>query len=419
MEFFKERLSAAAAAVRTYAFGLGKWLFIAVITGVLCGLIGTAFHLAVEYATELRGAHPWLLWCLPAAGLVIVALYKLTQVEGLGTNNIIQTVQHGNRISIWLLPAIFVSTVLTHLTGGSAGREGAALQMGGDIGWHVGSFFKLPDHERRTATMCGMAAFFSALFGTPLAAALFAMMVIRVGEVFYATFVPCLAASLTAFGISLALGVSPTRFAVAVPAVTPALIAKAALFAVPCALVVLIFCWILHFTEHKLRFWIRNPWLRVLAGAAVVIVLTLLVRNTRYNGAGMSVITAAVEQGEALPADWILKILFTSVTLAAGFKGGEVVPCFFIGSTFGCVLAPLLGIPAGFGASLGLVAVFCGAANCPIASIILAIELFGADGMLCYAVVCCICYTLSGYAGLYSSQEMLTSKIAAEYLKKR
>ena len=167
-----------------------QWFFLAVPMGLLCGFLGTLFHLAVEHATELRAAQPWLLFLLPVAGLLITALYKVTKCEGVGTNNVIRAVQSGEPVSILLVPAIFLGTVLTHLCGGSAGREGAALQMGGSIGWNLGTLLRLKDHDRRTATISGMAAFFSALFGTPLAAACFAMMVEDVGLTFTALLRP-------------------------------------------------------------------------------------------------------------------------------------------------------------------------------------------------------------------------------------
>lgn len=401
--------------LRTYAAAMAKWLVLAGVTGVCCGLVGTAFHLAVEHAIALRAAYPWLLYALPLAGLGIVAMYKLTGIEGQGTNNVIETVQNGRPLSPWLLPAIFASTVLTHLFGGSAGREGAALQMGGDIGYHVGRLLHFSNHDRRTATMCGMAAFFSALFGTPLAATLFAIMVINVGMAFYSAFIPCFAASLVAYGISLGLGVAPTRFAVAAPPLTTGMTLRVAVLAVGCALVTVLFCGALHTAEHQLAKRLPNAWVRVVAGGCGVVLLTLLIGSQRYNGTGIGVIAQAVEQGQAQPWDWLLKIVFTALTLAAGYKGGEVVPSFFIGATFGCVAGPLLGIPAGFAAAVGLVAVFCGATNCLIATLFLAVELFGADGMLYYAVACGLSYVLSGYSGLYSSQAIFTSKLASEY----
>ena len=402
--------------VGLYLRTLAKWLALALITGVCCGVVGALFHIGVHEGTAQRQEHPWLLWCLPLAGLAIVAIYKLTKAEGQGTNDILEAVHHGKGLSIGLLPAIFLSTVLTHLCGGSAGREGAALQMGGTIGYHTGRLCNLDDRDMRTATMVGMAAFFSALFGTPLGATMFAIMVISVGVFYHAALIPCLTASLVAYGVSVAMGVEPTRFAVTAPSLQTGMLLRVALLAALCALVSIVFCNTIHFAERQMQKRVPNPWIRAAAGGAAVIALTYLVGSGDYNGAGMEVITAAVEQGQAHPAAFLLKILFTAVTLGAGFKGGEVVPSFFVGATFGCVVGPLLGIPAGFAAALGLVSVFCGATNCPMSSTFLAIELFGDGGLLYFAVSCCISYMLSGYNGLYSSQTILYSKLKAQYI---
>ena len=352
-----------------------QWFFLAVPMGLLCGFLGTLFHLAVEHATELRAAQPWLLFLLPVAGLLITALYKVTKCEGVGTNNVIRAVQSGEPVSILLVPAIFLGTVLTHLCGGSAGREGAALQMGGSIGWNLGTLLRLKDHDRRTATISGMAAFFSALFGTPLAAACFAMMVEDVGLTFTAAFVPAFTSALLAYG-----------------------------------------CSTLHFMEHTVPKLLPNPWVRVFAGGVLVIGFSYLFGVGRYNGAGMSVITAAVEQGQALPWDFLCKIFLTALTLACGFKGGEVVPSFFVGATFGCVVGPLLGLPAEFAAAVGLVSIFCGATNVLIPSILLGFELFSGAGLELIALGCGICFMLSGHHGLYSSQTFVTNKLRSEYM---
>lgn len=402
-----------------YIRALLKWLSLAAVVGVLCGLVGSAFHIGVEEATGLRGEFPWLLWCLPLAGLLIVAIYKQTGTEGQGTNDIIDAVHLGKGLNFWLLPAIFLSTILTHLCGGSAGREGAALQMGGTIGYHTGRLFRLDDRDLRTATMAGMAAFFSALFGTPLTATVFAIVVISIGVMYHAALIPCLTASLTAYGVSLLLGVAPTRFSVAVPALDVWTMVRVAALAALCALVSVLFCNTIHFAEKQMKKWIPNAWCRVVVGGFAVIALTFLSGTTDYNGAGMNVVTAAVEQGMAHPAAFLLKLLFTAVTLGAGYKGGEVVPSFFVGATFGCVAGPLLGLPAGFSAALGLVAVFCGAVNCPIASTFLSVELFGDAGLLYFALACGVSYMLSGYNGLYSSQTILYSKLKAQYINVR
>lgn len=412
MSNFNEFQRAAKAAIRVAL----QWFFLAIPTGLICGLVGTLFHLSVERVTELRANQPWLLFLLPAAGLLITALYKATKCEGVGTNNVIRAVQSGEPVSILLVPAIFLGTVLTHLCGGSAGREGAALQMGGSIGWNVGTLLQLKDHDRRTATISGMAAFFSALFGTPLTAALFAMMVEDVGLTFTSAFVPAFTSALIAYGCSLAFGIAPTHFAITAPELTVWTAFLVILLGFACAAVSRLFCGLLHFMEHKVPQLLPNPWLRVFVGGVAVIAFSYLFGVGRYNGAGMGVITAAVEQGEALPWDFLCKIFLTALTLSCGFKGGEVVPSFFVGATFGCVFGPLLGLPAGFAAAVGLVSIFCGATNALIPSILMGFELFSGAGLELIALGCGICYMLSGHHGLYSSQTFVTNKLRSEYM---
>lgn len=412
MSNFNEFQRAAKAAIRVAL----QWFFLAIPTGLICGLVGTLFHLSVERVTELRADQPWLLFLLPAAGLLITALYRATKCEGVGTNNVIRAVQSGEPVSILLVPAIFLGTVLTHLCGGSAGREGAALQMGGSIGWNVGTLLHLKDHDRRTATISGMAAFFSALFGTPLTAALFAMMVEDVGLTFTSAFVPAFTSALIAYGCSLAFGIAPTHFAITAPELTVWTAFLVILLGFACAAVSRLFCGLLHFMEHKVPQLLPNPWLRVFVGGVAVIAFSYLFGVGRYNGAGMGVITAAVEQGEALPWDFLCKIFLTALTLSCGFKGGEVVPSFFVGATFGCVFGPLLGLPAGFAAAVGLVSIFCGATNALIPSILMGFELFSGAGLELIALGCGICYMLSGHHGLYSSQTFVTNKLRSEYM---
>ena len=412
MSNFNEFQRAAKAAIRVAL----QWFFLAIPTGLICGLVGTLFHLSVERVTELRADQPWLLFLLPAAGLLITALYKATKCEGVGTNNVIRAVQSGEPVSILLVPAIFLGTVLTHLCGGSAGREGAALQMGGSIGWNVGTLLHLKDHDRRTATISGMAAFFSALFGTPLTAALFAMMVEDVGLTFTSAFVPAFTSALIAYGCSLAFGIAPTHFAITAPELTVWSAFLVILLGFACAAVSRLFCGLLHFMEHKVPQLLPNPWLRVFVGGVAVIAFSYLFGVGRYNGAGMGVITAAVERGEALPWDFLCKIFLTALTLSCGFKGGEVVPSFFVGATFGCVFGPLLGLPAGFAAAVGLVSIFCGATNALIPSILMGFELFSGAGLELIALGCGICYMLSGHHGLYSSQTFVTNKLRSEYM---
>ena len=400
-----------------YVVVLAKWLAMGILVGGAGGLVGSAFHMGVEYVTAVRFAHPWVLYLLPVAGVVIVTLYHITDTKGKGTNSVIESVHFGSHVPGLLVPVIFVSTVLTHLCGGSAGREGAALQIGGGIGYQTGRLLHLGEKELPLATMCGMSGVFAALFGTPLTATIFALEVISVGVLYYAALVPCVTAAITGYLISGALGQAPTRFDLAALPVEPLPLLRVTALAVLCAVVSMIFCRGLHWTEHLAEKWVENPWLRAAAGGVIIILLTLLAGRA-YNGAGMETIALAME-GEAYGWAWLWKILFTAVTIGCGFKGGEVVPSFFIGSTFGCTVGALLGLPPAFGAAIGLVCVFCGAVHCPVASVFLGMELFGGVGMPYFALACAVSYLLSGYCGLYSSQTILYSKLRAEFINVR
>ena len=410
MEQLKERV----AHIGQYAVTLLKWMVLGGVIGLVGGIIGSLFHIGVDTATQMRLAHPWVLYLMPVGGLAIVGLYRLTKTEGKGTNDIIASVHFGEQVPGLLVPVIFVSTVITHLCGGSAGREGAALQIGGGIGYQAGRLLRLGEKDLPLATLCGMSGVFAALFGTPLTATVFALEVISVGVLYYAGLVPCLTAALTGYLVSVLMGVPPTRFTVTVPGLEVRTMLLVIVLALLCAVVSILFCRGLHGVEHLLKRTLKNPYLRVAVGAAVLIGLTLLT-NGDYNGAGMEVIGRAIA-GQADPWAWVWKLLFTAITIGCGFKGGEVVPSFFVGAAFGCVAAGWLGLPAGFGAAMGLVSVFCGAVNCPLASIILSVELFGSGDLLYFAMACSISYLISGYCGLYSSQTILYSKLRAEFI---
>ena len=396
-----------------------KWCTIALATGLVGGLVGTAFHKSVEAAGMLRTAYPWLLFCMPVAGLLIVFTYKVTKMEPTpGTNLILRSVRSDEKIPWVLLPLIFLGTVLTHLTGGSAGREGAALQLGGGIGAYLGRAFHLDEKDLHLATLCGMSALFSALFGTPVTAVFFVLEVVSVGIVHYSGIVPCTVASVTAFFLSRLFGVEPTRFQIAsVPGFTLLTLLRVLALGILCALVSVLFCKMMHGVHHLFQRFFPNKYLRVLVGSALVIALTLLSRTGDYNGAGMEVISRAMN-GEARYEAFFLKMILTAVTLGCGFKGGEIVPTFFVGATFGCAAGALLGLPASFGAALGLVTLFCGVVNCPVAALFLSIELFGAEGIIFFTVSVAVGYMLSGYHSLYSSQKIMYSKFRPEFINR-
>lgn len=410
-----ERIKKRAAHILTYAAALVKWMTVGALVGGVGGLVGSLFHLGVNYATGVREAHPWVLYLLPVGGLVIVFLYRITKMEGKGTNAVIESVHFGREVPIWLVPLIFIGTVITHLCGGSAGREGAALQIGGGIGYGTGRLLHLGEKDLPLATLCGMSGVFAALFGTPLTATVFALEVISVGVLYYAGLIPCITASMMGYLVSRLMGIAPTRFTVTTPALNGWTMLLVVILALLCALVSILFCRGLHLAEHLAEKYFKNAYVRILAGAAVIVGITLLLGTTDYNGAGMNIIEQAVA-GQASPRAWLWKLLLTVVTIACGFKGGEVVPSFFIGATFGCVVGAFLGLDPGFAAAVGLVAVFCGAVNCPLASVILSVELFGSGDLLYFAMACAISYLASGYCGLYSSQTILYSKLRAEFI---
>ena len=393
-----------------------KWLVIAGLTGAVGGVVGSVFNISVARATALREANPWLLFLLPAGGIVIAAIYHFTKMENVNTNTLIDSVHLGEKVPVILVPVIFLGTVITHICGGSAGREGAALQIGGGIGDSVGQLFRLDEKDMRLATLCGMSAVFSALFGTPLTAALFALEVISVGVFYYSGLVPCIVSAVTAYGVSRLFGIAPTRFIVTFLPLNADLLWRVAVMAILCAIMSSVFCLVMHGMDFLAERYLKNKFFRAAIGGVIVLGLTWLVGTTDYNGAGVGPITDAIEKGIAIPDAFLWKLLFTAISLGCGFRGGEVVPTFFVGATLGCVVGPILGIPAGFAAAVGLVAVFCGAVNCPIASIVLSVELFGSVELTYFAVACGIAYMLSGYFGIYRSQKILYSKIRPEFI---
>lgn len=402
-----------------YAEALFKWGGIAVVTGLICGVVGSVFHISVEKATEWREEAGWLLYLLPVAGLLIPLIYKALRVPThTGTNEVFQTVMRDGDVPLALAPAIFAGTFLTHLFGGSAGREGAALQLGGSMARTAAKILKLDAEDTAICVVCGMAALFSALFGTPLTATFFTMEVVHVGTFYYASLLPCVTASLVALGVGKLFGVAPVAFALSnVPALSVITALQTAGLGALCALVAIAFCVLMHFSHTHFTKWLPNEYLRIAVGGAAVLLLTLVCGTRDYNGAGMGVIESAV-RGFARPEAFALKMLFTALTIGAGFRGGEIVPTFFIGATFGCVAGGLLGMDAGFAAAVGVVAVFCGATNTPVASILLGLELFGAAGLPLFALAAAVSFLLSGYFSLYGSQRIDCSKLTAKILGK-
>lgn len=397
-----------------------KWVFFSIIIGLIVGIFGTLFHYSIEIATKVRMDNPWIFWFLPVGGILIVFFYSISNMlDDKGTNLLFLSVRSDEKPSIKTAPLIFVATTLTHLFGGSSGREGAALQLGGSIACGIGQKLKLDDKDLNLVIMCGMSAGFSALFRTPLTAALFSIEVISIGVMHYSALVPCALASIIGYSISGFFKVSAPFFKITgIPVLDILPVIKVIFLASICALVSILFCHAMHVCNKSYKKYIKNPYLRIVAGGFIVIVLTLIVGSNDYLGAGMDIIENAIN-GDASTWAWLLKIIFTALTLGAGFKGGEIVPAFFVGATLGNVVSGLIGLNPSFGAAIGLIALFCGVTNCPLTAFILGIEIFGAHGALFFMVASAVSYMLSGYYGLYSEQKIVYSKLKPEFIDKR
>ena len=392
---------------------------LAFLTGLAVGAYASLFGLLVNWATDFRQSHMWLIFLLPFGGAAIILTYHLCKVKNpRGTNRVLESISSGEPIPLVMAPLITFSTALTHFLGGSAGREGAAIQIGGSLGMWFGRTLRLNPRRVTIMTLCGISAAFSALFGTPLTAAFFAMEVISIGIIHYSAIVPCAVSSLTALMVSKSLGLSGFGFeSILFPDFTWQMGVRALILGILCALVGILFCIILHKTENAAKKFVENQYLRAIAGAIIVLLLTIIVGNSDYNGLGTEIIKNAVA-GTAVPYAFLLKMLFTAVTLAACFKGGEIVPTIFIGATFGCVFGPLLGIGASQGAALGICGVFCAVTNCPITSIIMSFELFGISGLPMFLLVAAVSYRLSGYYGLYTGQKIIYSKSQPKFVNR-
>jgi H+/Cl- antiporter ClcA len=397
-----------------------KWILFAVISGALIGSAGTFFYLCLSFVNLVRSKNPWLIWLLPVAGLLIVGAYQLLRDEDdPGTNLVLSAIHSGDRLPVRMAPLIFFSTLVTHLFGGSAGREGAALQLGGSIGNGLGTLFRFEEKDRNIMIMCGMSAAFSALFGTPMAAAIFAMEVVSVGVFYYAALLPCVIAALVAQAVALSFGVGPERFLLAsVPSFTLRTALMTSLLAVLCALISILFCIVLHQAEHLYRRFLKNPYLRIFAGGCLVLLLTLLVGDHRYNGAGISIIEACME-GEVLPEAFLVKMIFTALTIGAGYKGGEIVPSFAVGASAGCLFGSLTGFSPQLSTAIGMGAVFCGVTNCPLTALLISFEMFGYEGMPYFLLAVAFSNLLSGYFGLYHSQKIIYSKYRMNYINRK
>ena len=399
---------------------LMKWILYSTIVGFIVGLVGVAVVKLINCATDFRTQNFWHIFLLPFVGLFFVFIYKMSGRENdSGTNTVLSAIKQQKPVQMRSPRLILIATIFTNFAGGSSGREGAALQFGGSLGATLGHTFKFSDKDKTIMIMCGMSAAFSAVFGLPLCAIIFPMEVVAIGIMHYSALVPCTVASLVAHWVALFLGCGPDKYDyVGIGQISVKGVALIVALAVLSAVVSIIFCFSLHRVQKLVEKYIPCQYLRVIVGGCAIIALTLLF-GTDYDGLGTDGTARAINEGECHPLAFILKIVFTLLTLCFGYKGGEIIPAFFVGATFGCLFGNLCGFSPMLCAAIGMVCVFCGVTNCPLSSLFIAVELFGFTDVEYFIIAVGIAYVISGYFSLYSSQDIIYSKTEATFINKK
>ena len=389
-----------------------KWTFIGTIVGILTGIAGTLFLKSLELATDLRINNPWLLFLLPIGGAFVSFLYSnYGENSSKGNNLIIDKINDKvDNIPLRMAPLVFLGTFITHLFGGSAGREGTGVQIGASISEGVGRLFKLDKIDTKIILMCGISSGFASVFGTPLAGTIFGLEVAALGAMNYSGLIPCFTAAFVGNLVTELLGIHHSHYVISeIPNITPSVVLKVIIASILFGLISKLFSELTHKLKEIFSTTFENASIKSAVGGIIVIALTYMIGTRDYLGLSIPLITDSFT-GQVSPFAFINKLIFTTLTLGTGFQGGEVTPLFVIGSTFGNALSNILNISPSFLACLGLIGVFSGATNSPITSFILGIEMFGSQGCQYMFMACAISYLFSGHSGIYISQKITTSK---------
>ncbi|MFN8417800.1 MAG: voltage-gated chloride channel family protein [Anaerolineae bacterium] len=390
-----------------------KWTALGGVVGILAGTASAIFLVSLDWATNFRLANPSILFLLPVAGFIVGWIYhRFAGAAAQGNNLVIEEVHtNGSRVPLRMAPLVLLGTVITHLFGGSAGREGTAIQMGASLADTLRRALQLNAEDRRLLLMAGISGGFGSVFGTPVAGFVFGMEVQSVGRIRYEGIVPCLVAAYVGDLTTRAWGVAHSHY----PALTNVeiqlpLLLLVIVAGIACGLTSILFVELTHVIKNYQSRYIKYPPLRPVIGGIVIIALTLLIGSQDYLGLSLPLIRQSVSGEGVITFAFLLKVLFTSITLGSGFLGGEVTPLFVIGSTLGYTLGRWLNVDPVFMASLGFVAVFAGASNTPLACALMGMELFGGGSGLYLILICVIAYLASGHRGIYMTQRIGTPK---------
>ncbi|MES2486203.1 MAG: voltage-gated chloride channel family protein [Bacteroidota bacterium] len=384
---------------------LAKWLLLSLVIGVITGSVSAFFLTSLNWVTQWRQNHVWIIALLPFGGLLIGLMYHYFGNSVVKGNNLLLEELHTPKkiIPLKMAPLVLLGTLATHFFGGSAGREGTAVQMGGAIADQFTHFFKLNDNDRKIIIIMGISAGFASVFGTPVAGAIFALEVMMMGRRYYAL-LPGLLVAFVAHYSCMAWQVGHTHYSVPViPEITTKIIICTAVAGILFGLTAMFFSRVMHFFGSLFKDTISYAPLRPFIGGVLIALTVWALGTTKYIGLGVPTIVDAFSTSQPAYA-FMIKLLLTAFTLGAGFKGGEVTPLFFIGATLGNALFLVFPLPMALLAAMGFVAVFAGATNTPIACTVMGIELFGIDTGIYLGVACFAAYLFSGYKGIYSSQ---------------
>ncbi len=394
---------------------LVKWTLLGGAVGALAGLASTVFLFSLAWATRVREANPWIILGLPVAGALLGFVYQRFAGDAAQGNHLVIEEIHSNqsRIPRRMAPMILLGTVVTHFFGGSAGREGTALQMGASLADALRQALGLDRHDRRLMLMAGISGGFGSVFGTPVAGFVFGMEVQSLGRIRYEGLIPCLVAACVGDLVARSLGVPHAHYpTLPTTGLDALLLVKVALTGIACGLAALAFIEL----THAVKRWsgrIAQPWLRPVAGGIIVLALTAIVGSRDFLGLSLPLIERSVRGEDVIAWAFAAKLIFTAITLGSGFLGGEVTPLFVIGATLGHVLGRALGVDPAFMAMLGFVAVFAGASNTPLACVLMSVELFGGGALVYALTICALAYLASGHRSIYRTQRISVPKVRA------